>query len=76
MSRKAKSLRLSTRNLIAGKVTQVQKGIITAMVKVEVSTPSVVTAVITKEACEELGIKEGDNVWALIKATSVSIAKE
>ena len=71
-----KTLVLSTRNMLAGKVTEVEKGIITAKVKVEIEVPATVTAVITKEATEELAIKPGDKVIALVKATSVMIAKE
>jgi len=41
-----------------------------------VETPMTVTAIISKEAVEELDIKEGDNVEAVIKATEVMVAKE
>ena len=71
-----KNVKLSTRNLLSGKVTDVEKGIITAKVRVEIELPATVTAVITKEAAEELGLKRGDKVIALVKATSVMIAKE
>ena len=70
------NLKLSTRNLLKGKVTEVEKGIITAKVKISIEAPAVITAVITKEAVDELNIKQGDNVFAMIKATSVSVAKE
>ena len=71
-----KNVKLSTRNLLSGKVTEVEKGIITAKVRVEIESPATVTAVITKEAVEELDLKRGDRVVALVKATSVMIAKE
>ncbi len=70
-----KSLKLSARNQLKGKVLAVEKGVITAKVKVEVKMPVTVTAVITKEAVEELGIKEGDEVTAIIKSTEIMIAK-
>jgi molybdopterin-binding protein len=69
-------LKLSTRNLLKGKVTEVEKGIITAKVKIRIEAPAMITAVITKEAVDELSIKQGDNVMAMVKATSVSVAKE
>jgi len=53
-----------------------EKGIITAKVKISIEVPAVITAVITKEAVDELNIKQGDYVFAMIKATSVSVAKE
>ena len=70
------NLKLSTRNLLKGRVTAVEKGIITAKVKISIEEPAVITAVITKEAVDELDIKQGDYVMAMIKATSVSVAKE
>ena len=70
------NLKLSTRNLLKGRVTAVEKGIITAKVKISIEEPAVITAVITKEAVDELNIKQGDNVMAMVKATSVSVAKE
>jgi len=35
-----------------------------------------ITAMITKEAVEKLGLKEGDKVEAVIKATEVLVSKE
>jgi len=70
-----KSLKLSARNQFKGKVLAVEKGVITAKVKVEVKMPVTVTAVITKEAVDELDIKVGDEVTAIVKSTEIMIAK-
>ncbi len=70
-----KSLKLSARNQFKGKVLSVDKGVITAKVNVEVRMPVVVTSVITKEAVEDLDIKVGDEVTAIIKSTEVMISK-
>ena len=74
-SLEVKGLKLSARNRFKGKVVAVEKGIITAKVKVEVKTPITITAVITKEAVEDLDIKVGDEVEAFMKSTEVMIAK-
>ena len=68
-------LKLSARNQFKGKVIAVEKGVITAKVKIEVSLPATVTAVITKEAVEDLGLKVGDPVTAIIKSTEIMVAK-
>jgi molybdate transport system regulatory protein len=68
-------LKISARNQLKGKVLSIEKNQITAKVKVEIKVPTVVTAVITKEAIEELGVKVGDEVQAVVKATEVMIAK-
>ena len=70
-----KPVKLSTRNRFKGKVISIEKGVITAKVKVEVKMPVTVTAVITKEAVEDLDLKIGDEVEALIKSTEVMIGK-
>ncbi len=69
-------LKLSARNQLRGIVREVEVGAVTARVKVEISTPVTLTAVITKDATEELKIKVGDTVKAIVKSTEVMIAKE
>jgi molybdopterin-binding protein len=68
-------LKISARNQLKGKVLSVETDGVTAKVKVEIKTPAVITSVITKEAVEDLGIKVGDEVNAVIKSTEVMIAK-
>jgi molybdopterin-binding protein len=70
-----KSLKLSARNQFKGKVVEVEKGIITSKVKIEIKVPVTITAVITKEAVEDLDLKVGDQVHAIVKSTEVMIAK-
>ena len=70
-----KMLKISARNRLKGKVVQVEKNGLMAKVKVEITVPTAVTALISAEAAEELGIKIGDQVEAVVKATEVMIAK-
>jgi molybdate transport system regulatory protein len=74
-SLEVKGLKLSARNRFKGKVISVEKGVITAKVKVEIKMPVTVTAVITKDAVEDLDLKVGDEVEAIVKSTEVMIAK-
>jgi len=71
----AVGLKISARNRLKGKVLAVEKESVTAKIKVEITVPTVVTALISREATEELDIKVGDEVEAVIKATEVMIAK-
>jgi molybdate transport system regulatory protein len=71
----AVGLKISARNQLEGTVQKVEKGIVTAKVKIKIEKPTVVTAIISKEAVEELNIKPGDKVNAVIKATEVMVAK-
>lgn len=68
-------LKLSARNQFKGKIVGVEKGIITAKIKIEVKMPITITAVITKEATEDLDLKVGDAVVAIAKSTEIMIAK-
>jgi molybdate transport system regulatory protein len=70
-----KKMKISARNRLKGRVTLVEKNGLMAKVKVEITVPATVTAMISKEAAEDLGIKVGDQVEAIVKATEVMIAK-
>jgi molybdopterin-binding protein len=66
---------LSVRNHLKGKVTEVLLGTVTALITVKVGN-NLVESVITKRSAEEMGIKKGDTVVAVIKATEVMIQKD
>ena len=68
-------MQLSARNQLEGKITNVELGAVMANIKIEISEPGVITAVITKESAEKLGLSEGDDVTAIIKSTEVIIGK-
>ena len=68
-------MELSARNQLKGKVTNVDIGAVMASIKIEVTEPNTITALITKESAEKLGLKEGDDVAAIIKSTEVIIGK-
>jgi len=72
----AVGLKISARNRLKGVVKSVEKGDVVAKIKVQVNAPMVITAMISTEAVDDLKIKTGDNVEAVIKATEVMIAKE
>lgn len=69
-------MKLSTRNVIKGKVTDLKEGMVAAKVKVDIGGGNVITSTITVEAVKDLGIKVGDEVCILIKASSVMLGKE
>lgn len=68
------ALKTSARNRLPGTVTAVKLGEVMAQVDVRVGDNHIVS-VITREAAEELGLKEGDQVIAIIKSTEVMVAK-
>ena len=66
---------LSARNRLAGIVAEVTVDGLLAKVEVDVSGPSRVVAIITRESAEELDLKPGASVSAVIKSTSVMIQR-
>jgi molybdopterin-binding protein len=65
---------LSARNHLQGEITEVILGTVTALITLKVGN-NVVESVITKRSAEEMGLKKGDKVTAVIKATEVMIQK-
>lgn len=68
-------MKLSARNVLPGRVVAVTKGSTTAHIKVELGPGLSVMASITNEAVDDLGLKVGDNVSAVIKSSDVMIGK-
>ncbi len=64
---------MSARNRFGGIVSSVRVEGLMAQVEMVVTEPAVLTAVVTADAVEELGIKPGNHVVAVIKSTSVMV---
>jgi len=67
-------MRLSARNQIKGRIVEVKQGATTAHVRVEIAPGQIITASITNEAVDELGLTAGAAAVAVIKASDVMIA--
>jgi molybdopterin-binding protein len=66
---------ISARNKLRGKIDEVQLGDIMALVVVRVGD-NLIESVITRRSAEELKLKKGDTVAAVVKATEVMIQKD
>jgi molybdopterin-binding protein len=66
---------LSARNRFTGVVRSVEVDGLLARVEIEVTEPARAVAIITREAAEELGLKEGARASAVVKATSVMVER-
>jgi molybdopterin-binding protein len=65
---------ISARNQLKGKVSDIKLGDVMAEVTIKVGQ-NVVDAIITRRSAEELKLKKGDSVIAVIKATEVMVSK-
>jgi molybdopterin-binding protein len=66
---------LSARNRFPGRVTSVEADGVMALVEIAAG-PFRVTAAVTRDSVEELGLSKGDQVTATVKATSVMIERD
>jgi len=65
---------LSARNHLAGKIDDIVWGDVVVHVTVRVGD-AIIESVITRRSAEEMGLKKGDSVTAVVKATEVMLAK-
>lgn len=66
-------MKISARNLLPGVVKEIKKGATTAHVAIDVNG-LIVTASITNEAVDELGLRQGAKVHAIVKSSDVMVA--
>ena len=67
-------MKVSARNVLKGTIVEVSKGATTSHVRLEVAGGAVVTASITNEAVDDLGLAVGNEAYAMVKASDVIVA--
>jgi len=71
-----KQMKISARNVFKGKVVKYVPGTVNAEVTIEIAPGIPVVAMITRQAAESLGLKDGKPAYAIIKASSVMVGVE
>ena len=66
-------LTLSARNQFPGKIIGVEKGAVNSIVRISALGGNTISATISNNAVAELDLKDGDDVLAVVKATSVMV---
>ncbi len=67
-------MKISARNTIKGTVKKVITGAVNSEITIEVSPGIEIISIITKSSAESLGLTEGKEAYAVIKASEVMIA--
>ncbi len=67
---------ISARNKIPGTITGIREGAVNGIVQIRTAGGNQVSATISMESIEELGLEKGKKVTAVIKATEVLMANE
>jgi molybdopterin-binding protein len=65
-------MKISARNILKGKIVDVHKGATVASVKIDVGG-TILTATITNESVDSLGLAPGKDAFAVVKASDVMI---
>ncbi|HEY2169684.1 MAG TPA: TOBE domain-containing protein [Candidatus Angelobacter sp.] len=71
----SRHMRLSARNQLEGVIEDIQLGGVMAHVSVRVGN-IIIDSVITRRSAEEMALKKGDKVKAVIKTTEVMLLKD
>ena len=64
-------MKVSARNVLKGKVKSVEHGSVSSEVVLQLHGGTEIVSIITKTAAQNLGLKEGKEAYAIIKASSV-----
>lgn len=69
-------MKVSARNQLKGKIVELEKGAVNALVKIDIGGGNVISATISLDSVKELGLEKGKDAYAIVKATSVMIGVE
>ncbi|NLV25136.1 MAG: TOBE domain-containing protein [Deltaproteobacteria bacterium] len=67
-------MKLSARNCLKGKIKKIIAGAVNSEIILELPGGACITSIITKEAAADLGLQEGKEAYAVIKASNVMLA--
>ena len=66
-------MELSARNVIKGKVTSLEVGVVNVEVSIEIAPGMEITSIITKKSSDRLGLAVGKEAYAIVKASNVML---
>ncbi|MCG3161875.1 MAG: Molybdenum-pterin-binding protein 2 [Acidobacteria bacterium] len=69
-------MEISARNVLKGKVKDVNPGAVNTEVVIELSNGVEIVSIITKDSAERLGLTDGKAVYAVVKASDVMVATD
>jgi molybdopterin-binding protein len=69
-------MKISARNVLKGRVKHIAPGAVNTEVTLELAGGATVVAIVTKSSADRLGLREGGEAFAVIKASDVMVAVE
>jgi len=70
------SMKTSARNQFAGPIVAIKEGVVDTEVSIQLNPELVLTAIVTRESAENLGLAQGRDVLAFVKASSIILVVE
>jgi len=67
-------MKISARNILKGKVKQIITGAVNSEIIIETANGETIVSIITKDSVDNLELKVGKEVYAVIKASNVMVA--
>ena len=67
-------MKLSARNQLKGKITEIKEGAVNGIVTIDIGGGNLVAATISMDSIKSLELAVGKDAYAIIKATSVMVA--
>jgi molybdate transport system regulatory protein len=64
---------ISAKNMIRGKISTISENVVQGEVSLDIGGGDTITSTITQSSVKRLGLKVGDEAWAIIKTSSVII---
>lgn len=69
-------MKISARNQLKGIIREIKPGVVTAKLTIDIGGGNLLSSVITMDSIDDLNLKVGDEVYAIIKSTEVMIGKK
>jgi molybdopterin-binding protein len=69
-------MKVSARNSLKGTITRISHGAVNSEVVIELAGGQEIVSIITKASAESLGLKEGDEAYAVVKASNVMVGTD
>lgn len=67
-------MKISARNMLRGKIRKIHHGEVNTEVVVQINGKAEIVSVITRASAEQLKLRKGKTVYAVIKASNVILA--
>lgn len=66
-------MKVSARNQLKGKIVEINEGAVNGIVRIDIGGGNIVSAIISLVAIKDMGLKVGDEAYAIIKSSNIMV---